>query len=199
MARTSVFILPMRKPRPREAERAQIALSEAGISLGLSCSEAGVLSIPPQRGWPQGAVTGRAQASAGTDPLWPQSSARPLTWGRASSSNQKNTYSLAGRAWGITNDKSYLLIICDFWGQPRFPFRDKYFLGDSFPLPPTQPPPPKRKAKRRSPRQLRSAAGPLAASRAGFLPGPVPSLHASSEILRFLFHLFWLLFSQKGF
>lgn len=98
VARTSVFILQMRKPRPRESECVLGALSEAGITLGLSCSEAGVLSICPSGAGHAGSSHWQTQSlcPALLVSLWPQSSARPLTWGRAFPSSQKNTYSLAG-------------------------------------------------------------------------------------------------------
>lgn len=203
IARTSVFILPMRKPRPREAERAPGALSEAGISLGLSCSEAGVLSIHPSGAGRTGSSHWQTQS------LCPGTAGVPVAAEQCQASDvgqsllkqpEKHLLTRWPSLGSITNDKSYLLIICDFWGQPRFPFRDKYFLGDSFP-PPTQPPPPETKSKAQgSPDSSGQPQVPPSPSRAGFLPGPVPSLHASrSEILRFLFHLFLAFVFSEGF
>lgn len=142
--RTSVFILQMRKSRPREAEDVPGVLSEAGITPGLSCLEAGVLSIRSSGAGHPGSSHWQTQS------LCPGTAGVPEAAEQCQASDvgqslpkqpEKHLLTCWPSLGSITNDKLYLLIICDFWGQPRFPFRDKYFLGDSFP-PPTQPPPP---------------------------------------------------------
>lgn len=158
---------------------------------------------PPQRGWPRG-----EQSLADPEPL-PSAAGVLAAAEQCQASDvgqslpkqpEKHLLTRWPSLGSITNDKSYLLIICDFWGQPRFPFRDKYFLGDSFP-PPTQPPPPKKKSKvQGSPDSSGQPQVPPSPSRAGFLPGPVPSLHApGSEILGFLFHLVLVFVFSEGF
>lgn len=162
-ARTSVFILQMRRPRPREAEGVPGALSEAGITPGLSCLEASVLSIRPSGAGHPGISHWQAQS------LCPGTAGVPAAAEQCQASDvgqslpkqpEKHLLTRWPSLGSITNDKSYLLIICDFWGQPRFPFRDKYFLGDSFPPPTQLPPPQNEKRSAGEPRQLRSATGP---------------------------------------
>lgn len=188
------------KARPRRLSVLQVlcpGLSQSGsVLLGSWCPV-----HPPQRGWPHRAVTGRPRASAQAllVSLWPIGSARPLTVrAEPPQATRKHLLTRWPSLGSITNDKSYLLIICDFWGQPRFPFRDEIFSRRFLP-PPTQPPPPKRKAKRRgSPDWLRSAAGPRQPLELEFTPGPVPSLHASGvKSLGFCSICFWLLFSSE--